>query len=62
MNIHEICRKKRREMEMTQSRLAEYAGTNQSTIANFESGRTGISSKTLDRIFNALGIDISSTV
>ncbi len=59
MNINELCRKKRREMEMSQSDLAEQADTTQSTIANFESGRTGISSKTLDKILNALSIDLS---
>jgi len=59
MKLHELCRQERRKREMSQSRLAEYTGTTQSTIANFEAGRTGISSKLLEQILNTLGLDVS---
>ena len=58
MKINKLCRRKRREMELSQSRLAEYIGVNQSTIASFESGRSGVSTKTLDKILNTLGIEL----
>jgi len=60
MKIHELCRQKRRAMNLSQSRLAEYTGVNQSTIANFEQGKTGISSATLEKILNTLGIELTS--
>ena len=58
MKINEIIRKKRREKEISQTQLAEYANVDQSSISRFESGRGGISSKTLDKLFQILDIDI----
>ena len=57
--INETCRQKRRAMGMRQAQLAELAQTTQSTIANFEAGKTSITSKTLDRILATLGLDVS---
>ena len=57
--INETCRQKRRAMELSQAELAKLAQTTQSTIANFEAGKTSITSKTLDRILTTLGLDVS---
>lgn len=53
------CRKKRRLLEISQTKLANTVGINQASITNFENGRNGLSSKTLDKILNALSIDVS---
>ncbi len=59
MSINKTCRQKRRAMELSQAELAKLAQTTQSTIANFEAGKTSIASKTLDRILTTLGLDVS---
>ncbi len=58
--IHETVREKRRKLEMSQETLAGLAGTNRTSIVNFENGRSGVSSKTLERIFKALDINLNT--
>ena len=43
-------------MNLSQKELAFRVDVNQTTISNFESGRAGLSSKTLDKIIDVLGI------
>ena len=59
MTINEICRRKRREMDLTQSRLAEYVGVTKGQISHFELGRSGVSSKTLEKIIDVLGLELN---
>lgn len=59
--IHETVREKRRKLEMSQKELARLAGTNRTSIVNFENGRSGVSSKTLEKIFEVLEIELKET-
>lgn len=59
MSINEKCRKKRREIELSQKELADQIGVNQSTIASFESGRSGLSVQNLEKILDVLKIELS---
>ena len=61
MNLHEICRKKRREINMSQSRLAEYTSIDQAAISKFENGRGGISMKSVQKIIDILEINITTS-
>ncbi len=57
--IRETCRKKREELEMSQSELAAQLGVRVATVSDFETGKTAISSNTLDRILEALEINLT---
>lgn len=59
MKINEICREQRRRLEMSQAELCELSGTNRTSIVHFESGKSSIASKTLDKIFSTLGIELT---
>ena len=58
MEPHKIARSKRRELDVTQAELAEMIGMSQATIQHFENGRSGVSSKTLEKILNVLDIKL----
>ncbi len=51
-------RNKRRELCVSQIELSNKIRINPSLMSAFETGKTGISTKTLDKILNALSIDI----
>ena len=59
MTLHEICRKKRRDIDMTQATLSEFSGVDQRAISQFERGKGGVSTKKLNEIFRVLDIDLS---
>jgi len=59
--IFEAVRQKRKEKGFTQSQLAKEAGCTQSAISMFEAGRSdALAGKTVQRIGEILGIDLSS--
>ena len=60
MEPHQIVRRKRRELEMSQQELADKIGMSQAMIQHYENGRSGVSSKTLDRILEVLELKLES--
>jgi transcriptional regulator with XRE-family HTH domain len=58
MKINEFCRAKRRENGISQKDLATAIGARIATISDFENGKSGINSTTLDKIFPLLGISL----
>ncbi|KKL70566.1 hypothetical protein LCGC14_2103650 [marine sediment metagenome] len=58
MEQHQIVRRKRRELEMTQQQLADRIGMSQAMIQHYENGRSGVSSKTLEKILNVLDLKL----
>ena len=56
--INEIVRQKRKELKLSQGVLAEKVGIKKQAISLFESGKTSLGSKTLDKILIELDIDI----
>jgi transcriptional regulator with XRE-family HTH domain len=58
MKINEFCRAKRKENGISQKELAAAIGARIATLSDFENGKSGISSKTLDQIFPLLGISL----
>lgn len=48
----------RRSVGLTQTRLAELAGTSQSTIAAYESGAKSPTYRTLEKIVSAVGLEL----
>ncbi len=61
MEPHKIVRRKRRELEMSQAELADKIGMSQATVQHFENGRSGVSSKTLEKILEVLNIKLESS-
>ena len=61
MNLHEICRKKRREKDMTQKRLSEYVNIDHSAISRFEKTGSGISTDALQRLIDFFEIKINGS-
>lgn len=57
--IRETCRLKRIELGMTQSELAERSNIRIATVSDFENGKTSLGSYTLDRILEALDINLT---
>jgi len=58
MKIHEFCRQKRQEAGLTQKELASLIGIRRATITDFENGKHGLSSNTLDEVFKLLKIKL----
>ena len=58
MKIHEFCRKKRQEAGLTQKELASLLEVRRATITDFENGKYGLSSHTLDEIFRILKVKL----
>jgi len=58
MKINEFCRAKRREFNITQKDLAAALGIRTATLCDFERGKSGINSKTLDQMFPILQISL----
>jgi len=56
--INEIIRKKRLELGISQSDLASRIGARKATICEFENGKRGINSKTLELILKELRIEL----
>ncbi len=62
MDAADVLREVRRVTGLTQRALATAAGTTQSTIAAYESGRKQPTTGTLDRIVRAAGVELSWAV
>lgn len=62
MDAAEVLLEVRRVTGLTQDALARAAGTTQSTIAAYESGRKQPTTGTLDRIVHAAGVELSWAV
>ena len=60
MNLHEICRKKRREKDLTQKQLATCVRIDHTAISRYERTGKGISTESLQRIINFFDIKIES--
>lgn len=58
MKINKLVKHRRIERSLTQQELAKQLGIRQATISDFELGKRSIGSKTLDLIFDFLGIEI----
>ena len=58
MKINQFCQAKRREFGISQKDLAAALNIRIATISDFETGKSGISSRTLDEMFPILGIDL----
>jgi transcriptional regulator with XRE-family HTH domain len=56
--LPEICRQRRIEKGITQRNLAEKLGIRKATLSEFETGKRGISSKTLELILKELKIEL----
>lgn len=56
--INETIRKKRRELGISQAELSRRIGVRKATICDFENGKYGLSSKTLELILEELGIEL----
>jgi len=59
MKLNEFCKSRRLELKLTQRHLAKIIGIRHATLCDFENGKYGISSKTLDLILEELGISLS---
>lgn len=59
MTLRELIIKSRTESNMTQGELAEKSGIPQSRISEFESGRRSMNSDNVDRLIQALGVNIN---
>jgi len=58
MNLHEFVKNVRVKKGITQKILSEKTGIRQAAISNFEKGKAGINSKSLELIFKELDICI----
>jgi len=58
ITINAFCRCWRELQNISQSELARRIGARKATICEFESGKRGINSKTLELIFKELGINL----
>ena len=58
MKINQFCQAKRREAGISQKDLARLINVRIATISDFENGKSGINSHTLDEMFPILGIDL----
>ncbi len=58
MKINQFCKAKRRELGISQKDLAAALGIRTATLCDFERGRSGINSNTLDQLFPLLSIDL----
>jgi len=56
--INEICKAYREFLKITQHELAEKVGVRIATISDFETGKKGINSRTLEKIFDILKINL----
>ena len=56
----ETINKARKEQGYSQGSLALKVGVRQATISDFENGKRGLSSVTLEKIFEVLSIDLIS--
>ena len=56
--IRQTIIKIRKEQGYSQGSLALNVGVRQATISDFENGKTGLSSMTIDRIFKVLDIKV----
>ena len=59
MTIGEIIRNRRKELNMTQEDLIRKSGVSRPTISTIESGVHDGNIRTIMRIFNALGLELS---
>ncbi len=60
--LHDALIQMRIDGEMTQAQLAEKMGTKQSAIARFESGRSNPTLDFIQRLADALGLELKVTV
>ena len=58
MKINQFCKAKRRELGISQKDLAATLGIRTATLCDFECGRSGINSNTLDQLLPLLSIDL----
>lgn len=56
MKLKDKLRKRRKWLEIKQSELAERAGVDQTTISNYELGKTRVDAEALAKIAIALGV------
>ena len=59
-NAHEIIKKKRLELGLSQQQLADKAGLSHNTVYNLESNRVSTNLETYEKICKVLGIKLSS--
>ena len=58
MKINQFCKAKRRELGISQKDLAAALGIRIATLCDFERGRSGINSNTLNQLFPMLNISL----
>lgn len=58
MKINQFCKAKRRELGISQKDLAAALKIRTATLCDFECGRSGINSNTLDQLFPMLNISL----
>ena len=58
MKINQFCKAKRRELGISQKDLAAALGIRTATLCDFECGRSGINSNTLNQLFPMLNISL----
>lgn len=59
-NAHEIIKKKRMELGLSQKQLADKAGLSHNTVYNLETNRVSTNLETYEKICKVLGIKLSS--
>ena len=57
-NFREIIKKKRKELGLSQSQLAEKVGIIQVTLSNYETGKSELGADKLEKIFEILNIKV----
>lgn len=57
----DMLRRRRQEMGLTQAELARLAGTSQSTVSDYESGRVSPTIEVADRLLRVVGSELTST-
>lgn len=59
MYLHEIVKEQRKKLKMTQKELAERAGTTQTEVSHFETGKANVTIDTLSKYLRVLSLDIT---